>query len=151
MIWTPIAVHPDRELLRELMPSLLEGVINKAKNKGWAPRTLSNALDEVNALLDGKETNIEGAVLDDHAVLLYDIVEAWWIQGTVLAEYSLMTYKPGPARVFEAIEELGRHHGVNTIIIGSVGADNEQVFSRLLRTHGYRASSPQFLKQLGAS
>ena len=150
MSWLPLVAHPDRELIRELMPSLLAGMQDKANSKGWAPRSLSSAVVEVNALLNGELANLYGAVLDNHAILLYDIVEAWWLEGTVLVEYSLMTYKPGEARVFEAIEEVARDHGVNTIIVGSVGADNEQAFSRLLRKHGYNHSSPQFLKQLGA-
>ena len=150
MSWVYLWAHPDRELIRELMPSLLAGMQDKATSKGWAPRTLASAVYEVDALLNGEDASLRGVVLDDHAILLYDIVEAWWLEGTVLVEYSLMTYKPGEAKVFEAIEELARYHGVNNIVIGSVGADNEQAFSRLLRKHGYKASSPQHLKQLGA-
>ena len=91
MSWAFLWEHPDRELIRELMPSLLAQMQDKANSKGWAPRTLSGAVDEVNALLNGKAANLNGVVLDNHAILLYDIVEAWWLAGTVLVEYSLMT------------------------------------------------------------
>ena len=151
MLFTPLQDHKDKQRIRLLMPGLLAGMEDRATVKGWSPRSLASALVDVNQIIRGEPAPLRAAVLDDSVVLLYEVCEAWWLSGPVLVEYSLLPYQNTPgrkARVFEAIDQLAASEGATSVVLGSVGSDNEVAFSRLLRTNGYRPSSPQFIKRL---